>query len=36
MIISAQSSGKQSTNQSAWTPMPGLSIKIPGGSGETV
>jgi hypothetical protein len=36
MIISAQSSGSQSTNQSAWTPMPGLSIKIPGGAGETV
>jgi hypothetical protein len=36
MIIFAQSSGKQSTNQSAWTPMPGLSIKIPGGVGETV
>ena len=36
MIISAQSSGSQSTNQSAWTPMPGLSIKIPGGVGETV
>ena len=36
MIISAQSSGNQSTNQSAWTPMPGLSIKIPGGAGEMV
>jgi hypothetical protein len=36
MIISAQSSGAQSTSSSAWTPMPGLSIKIPGGSGETV
>jgi hypothetical protein len=36
MIISAQSSGPQSTNNSAWTAMPGLSIKIPGGAGETV
>jgi Bc2l-C, N-terminal domain len=36
MIISAQSSGAQSTNSSTWTPMPGLSIKIPGGAGETV
>jgi hypothetical protein len=36
MIISAQSSGSQSTNSSTWTPIPGLSIKIPGGVGETV
>src|ERR1700688_4906241 len=36
MIISAQSSGSQSTSNSASTPMPGLSIKIPGGRGETV
>jgi mannose-binding lectin len=36
MIISAQSSGSQSTNSSSWTPMPQLSIKIPGGAGETV
>jgi mannose-binding lectin len=36
MIISAQSSGPQSTNSNAWTAMPQLSIKIPGGSGETV
>jgi hypothetical protein len=36
MIISAQSSGPQSTNSSAWTPMPQLSIKIPGGVGEMV
>jgi hypothetical protein len=35
MIISAQSSGSQSTDSSAWTPMPGLSIKIPGAVGET-
>ena len=36
MIISAQSSGAQSTSSSAWTPMPQLSIKIPGGVGEMV
>jgi hypothetical protein len=36
MIISAQSSGTQSTNSGAWTPMPQLSIKIPGGAGEMV
>jgi hypothetical protein len=36
MIISAQSSGPQSTNSSAWTAMPQLSIKIPGGVGEMV
>jgi hypothetical protein len=36
MIISAQSSGAHSTNSSAWTAMPSLSIKIPGGVGETV
>jgi hypothetical protein len=36
MIISAQSSGSQSTNNSAWTAMPGLSVKIPGATGDTV
>lgn len=36
MISSAQSSGAQSTSNSAWTAMPSLSIKIPGGVGETV
>ena len=36
MIISAQSSGSQSTNNSAWTAMPGLSLKIPGATGDTV
>ena len=36
MIISAQSSGSQSTNSSTWTAMPQLSIKIPGGVGERV
>jgi mannose-binding lectin len=29
MIISAQSSGTQSTNSSTWTAMPGLSITLP-------
>jgi hypothetical protein len=36
MIISAQSSGNQSTSNSAWSAMPSLSVKIPGGIGETV
>jgi hypothetical protein len=36
MITSAQSSGTQSTSSSAWTAMPSLSVKIPGGVGETV
>ena len=36
MIISAQSSGPHATNSSAWTAMPQLSIKIPGGAGEMV
>jgi hypothetical protein len=36
MIHSAQSSGPHSTNSSAWTAMPSLSIKVPGGVGETV
>jgi len=36
MIISAQSSGSQSTNNSAWTAMPGLSLTIPGATGDTV
>jgi hypothetical protein len=35
LIISAQSSGTQSTNSSAWTQMPGLAIKLPQGVGET-
>jgi mannose-binding lectin len=34
MIVSAQSSGAQSTNSSTWTPMPGLAIKLPQGVGE--
>jgi hypothetical protein len=36
MIHSAQSSGAHSTSSSAYTAMPSLSIKIPGGVGETV
>ena len=36
MIISAQSSGPQSTNNSAWTAMPQLSLKIPGAVGDMV
>ena len=36
MIYSGQSSGAQSTSNSGWTAMPSLSIKIPGGVGETV
>ena len=35
MIVSAQSSGTQSTNSASWTPMPGLAIKLPEGVGET-
>jgi len=34
MIVSAQSSGSQSTNSGSWTPMPGLTIKLPQGVGE--
>jgi len=34
MIISAQSSGNQSTNSGSWTPIPGLAIKLPQGVGE--
>jgi mannose-binding lectin len=36
MIYSAQSSGAHFTNNSAWSAMPSLSVKIPGGVGETV
>jgi len=36
MIISAQSSDPQSTNNSAWTAMPQLSLKIPGAVGDAV
>jgi hypothetical protein len=36
MIISAQSSGNYSTSNSAWSAMPSLSVKSPGGVGETV
>jgi len=36
MIISAQSSGKQSTNSGSWTPIPGLAIQLPRGVSENV
>ena len=35
MALYAQSSGTQSTNSSSWTPIPGLSITLPGGVGPT-
>ena len=34
MIISAQSSGTQSTNSGSWAAMPGLAITLPAGVGE--
>ncbi len=34
MIVSAQSSGNQSTNSGSWTPIPGLAINLPRGVGE--
>ena len=34
MIVYAQTTGTQSTNSGSWTPMPGLSVKIPQGVGE--
>lgn len=36
MIISAQSSGSQSTNSGSWTPIPGLAIKLPRGVNDNV
>ena len=36
MIISAQSSGSQSTNNSAWTAIPGLWAEYFGATGDTV
>lgn len=36
MIVSAQTSGNQSTNSSGWTPIPGLAVKLPEGVGEQV
>jgi mannose-binding lectin len=36
MITYAQTSGNLSTNSSSWTPIPGLSLKVPGGIGEAV
>jgi Bc2L-like protein len=34
MIVYAQTTGTQSTNNGSWTPMPGLAVKIPQGVGE--
>jgi hypothetical protein len=31
MLISAQTTGQHSTNSGAWTPIPGLAIKLPRG-----
>lgn len=36
MVISAQSSGTQSTSSSSWTPIPGLTIKLPRGANESI
>jgi hypothetical protein len=36
MIISAQSSGKQSTNSGSWTPIPGLTLQLPRGIHDNV
>jgi hypothetical protein len=36
MIISAQSSGTQSTNSGSWTPIPGLAIQLPRGVKDSV
>jgi hypothetical protein len=36
MIISAQSSGTQSTNSGSWTPIPGLAIELPRGVNDNV
>jgi len=36
MIVFAQTSGNPSTNSESWTPIPGLSLKVPGGFGEAV
>ena len=36
MIISAQTSGNQSTNNASWTPIPGLSVKVPEIVGQAV
>jgi mannose-binding lectin len=36
MIIFAQTSGNHSTNSGSWTPIPGLSLKLPEVVGEAV
>jgi mannose-binding lectin len=36
MIISAQSSGTQSTKSGSWTPIPGLAIELPRGVNDNV
>lgn len=36
MIISAATSGNQSTNSASWTPIPGLVLKVPQIVGEAV
>jgi mannose-binding lectin len=36
MIISAQTSGTQSTNSGSWAAIPGLSVEVPRGVGENV
>jgi hypothetical protein len=36
MIVSAQSSGSQSTNSGSWTPIPGLAIQLPRGVNDSV
>lgn len=35
MIISAQSTGTQSTNSGSWTPIPGLAVKLPRGVSDS-
>ena len=36
MIISAESSGNQSTSSASWTPIPGLVVTVPPITGEAV
>ena len=36
MILFAQTSGNHSTNSGSWTPIPGLSLKLPDVVGEAV
>jgi len=35
MIVYAQSTGTQNTKSGSWTPIPGLTVKIPRGVGES-